>query len=146
MVKFALPLETRPMEARTAESLPQENGPWQYEPKWDGFRCLAFKSGSAVELRGKSGKPLGRFFPEVVALLKDVPATQFVVDGELVIEIAGRIAFDALQMRLHPAESRIRKLAAETPARLILFDMLADGKGHAIMAQTLKERRKALKD
>jgi ATP-dependent DNA ligase len=146
MVKFALPLETRPMEARTAESLPQENGPWQYESKWDGFRCLAFKSGAAVELRGKSGKPLGRFFPEVVALLKDVPATQFVVDGELVIEIAGRIAFDALQMRLHPAESRIRKLAAEIPARLILFDMLADGKGHVIMAQTLKERRKTLKD
>ena len=120
------------MEARTAEDLPQEDGPWQYEPKWDGFRCLAFKSGSTVDLRGKSGKPLGRFFPEVVALLKEVPAKQFVVDGELVIEIGGLFAFDALQMRLHPAESRIRKLASDTPARLILFDMLADatGEGH----------------
>jgi ATP-dependent DNA ligase len=145
MVKFALPLETRPMEARTAESLPQEGGPWQYEPKWDGFRCLAFKSGSSVELRGKSGKPLGRFFPEVVALLKDTAATHFVIDGELIIEIDGRIAFDALQMRLHPAESRIRKLAAETPARLILFDMLADAKDKVIVDSTLGERRKLLR-
>jgi len=132
------------MEARTAETLPEVGGPWQYEPKWDGFRCLAFKSGNAVDLRGKSGKPLGRFFPEVVALLKGVAAKHFVVDGELVIEIDGRLAFDALQMRLHPAESRIRKLASETPARLILFDMLADTKGKSIMEQTLKERRKAL--
>jgi ATP-dependent DNA ligase len=144
MVKFALPLETRPMEARTVESLPKDDGPWQYEPKWDGFRCLAFKAGSAVELRGKSGKPLGRFFPEVVALLKDVPASRFVADGELVIEIDGRIAFDALQMRLHPAESRIRKLASETPARLILFDMLVDPKGKVIINHPLSERRKAL--
>jgi ATP-dependent DNA ligase len=144
MVKFALPLETRPMEARTAETLPEDDGPWQYEPKWDGFRCLAFKSGNAVELRGKSGKPLGRFFPEVVALLKDLPAKHFIVDGELVIEIDGRIAFDALQMRLHPAESRIRKLATETPARLILFDMLADVQAKVIIDQPLKERRKAL--
>jgi ATP-dependent DNA ligase len=132
------------MEARTAESLPEEGGPWQYEPKWDGFRCLAFKSGGAADLRGKSGKPLGRFFPEVVALLRDVPSKYFVVDGELVIEIDGRIAFDALQMRLHPAESRIRKLAAQTPARLILFDMLTDPNGKSIMDQPLKERRKAL--
>ncbi len=146
MVKFPLPLDTRPMEARSAEHLPRDNGPWHYEPKWDGFRCLAFKSGSAVDLRGKSGKPLGRFFPEVVALLKDVPATQFVADGELVIETDGRIDFDALQMRLHPAESRIRKLAADTPARLILFDILADVKGHVVMAQALNERRRALTD
>lgn len=133
------------MEARIAETLPQDDGPWHYEPKWDGFRCLAFRSGSAVDLRGKSGKPLGRFFPEVVALLEDVPVKQFVADGELVIEIDGRIAFDALQMRLHPAESRIRKLAAETPARLILFDMLTDAKGKVIMDLPLRERRKALR-
>ena len=132
------------MEARTAEALPEDGGAWQYEPKWDGFRCLAFKSGSAVDLRGKSGKPLGRFFPEVLALLAHVPVQQFVVDGELVIEIEGRLAFDALQMRLHPAESRIRKLAAETPARLILFDMLADAQGASLMNQPLKARRKAL--
>ncbi|MGE0004665.1 MAG: ATP-dependent DNA ligase [Parvibaculaceae bacterium] len=144
MAKFPLPLATRPMEARTAFRLPREDGPWQYEPKWDGFRCLAFKSGSAVELRGKSGKPLGRFFPEVVNLLEEVPAKQFVIDGELVIEIGGRIAFDALQMRLHPAESRIRKLAGETPARLIVFDMLADAAGRPVLERPLAERRKAL--
>src|SRR5689334_5106426 len=144
MASFPLSLETRPMEARTAETLPKEVGTWRYEPKWDGFRCLAFKSGGAVDLRGKSGKPLGRFFPEVLALLADVPVKQFVVDGEIVIEIGGRLAFDALQMRLHPAESRIRRLAAETPARLILFDMLADPLGKPIMDQPLSERRKAL--
>src|SRR4029079_17775975 len=111
MVSVPRPLETRPMEARAAETLPEENGPWQYEPKWDGFRCLAFKSDKAIELRAKSGKPLGRHFPEVVAMLRDIAADHFVVDGELVIEIDGRLAFDVLQMRLHPAESRIRKLS-----------------------------------
>ena len=123
-VPVGLPLDAAPMEARTEEALPADPGKWQYEPKWDGFRCLAFKEGEAVELRGKSGKPLRRYFPEVLALLGSLPFERFVVDGELVIEIDGRLSFDALQMRLHPAESRVRKLAAETPARLVLFDML----------------------
>src|ERR1041385_7208933 len=116
---FGVPLDTSPMEARSAEQLPATEGPWQYEPKWDGFRCLAFKSGNAVELRAKSGKPLGRYFPEVIAFLRELKIAQLVVDGELVIETGGRLSFDALQMRLHPAESRIRKLAEETPARFI---------------------------
>jgi ATP-dependent DNA ligase len=132
------------MEARSAEQLPDGDGPWQYEPKWDGFRCLAFKAGDGVDLRAKSGKPLGRYFPEVVAMLREVAAPQFVVDGELVIELGGRLAFDALQMRLHPAESRIRKLAAETPARLIVFDILADAAGEVVIEQPLRERRKIL--
>jgi ATP-dependent DNA ligase len=132
------------MEARPAEHLPKEEGPWQYEPKWDGFRCLAYKAGQNVELRAKSGKPLGRYFPEVVALLKDLPASRFVVDGELVIEQDGRLAFDALQMRLHPAESRIRKLAAATPAKLILFDMLVTPAGKDLLAMPLRARRKEL--
>jgi ATP-dependent DNA ligase len=96
---FPLPLDTPPIEARSSEKLPDSAGPWQYEPKWDGFRCLAFKSGDMVDLRAKSGKPLGRYFPEVVALLREVVAPQFVVDGELVIELDGRLAFDALHMR-----------------------------------------------
>src|SRR5262249_17353907 len=120
---FGLPLDTPPMEALSAERLPE--GAWQYEPEWDGFRCLVFKAGRAVELRAKSGKPLDRFFPEVVAMIDGLTADHFVVDGELVIEIDGRLDFDALQLRLHPAESRIRKLAGETPARLVLFDILA---------------------
>jgi ATP-dependent DNA ligase len=143
--RFALPLQAAPMEARTAQALPEDQGPWQYEPKWDGFRCLAFKAGKLVELRAKSGKPLGRYFPEIVDMLAGVAAERFVVDGELVIEIDGRLAFDALQMRLHPAESRIRQLSRETPARLVLFDMLAATDGSVVMDQPLKLRRQLLK-
>jgi ATP-dependent DNA ligase len=143
-VTFALPLDTRPMEARSSTSLPALGGPWQYEPKWDGFRCLAFKAGSEIELRAKSGKPLGRYFPEVTALLRELAAGQFVVDGELVVELDGKLAFDALQLRLHPAESRIRKLAAATPARLILFDILVDPAGAVVAGKPLHERRQVL--
>src|ERR1700739_4677490 len=105
---FGLPLDTPPMDARTADTLPTNGGQWQYEPKWDGFRCLAFKKDAAVELRAKSAKPLGRYFPEIVALLSAIAARHFVVDGELVIELDERLSFDALQARLHPAASRIR--------------------------------------
>ncbi|RWH32706.1 ATP-dependent DNA ligase [Mesorhizobium sp.] len=142
--EFPLSLDTPPMEARTADALPE--GPWQYEPKWDGFRCLAFKGRDAVELRAKSGKPLGRYFPELTTMLRDLAARQFVVDGEIVIEIDGRVSFDALQMRLHPAESRIRKLSAETPARLILFDALAAPGGEMLLDLPLPDRRRAIAD
>jgi ATP-dependent DNA ligase len=131
------------MEARAADALPDNEG-WQFEPKWDGFRCLAFREGEEVELRAKSGKPLGRYFPEVVDLLRKLPAERFVVDGELVIEIEGKLSFDALQMRLHPAETRTRKLSAETPARLILFDMLMSADGRVLMGHPLSERRDAI--
>ena len=140
----SLRLDAAPMEARSAEALPNEPGEWQFEPKWDGFRCLAFKDGGAVELRGKSGTSLGRFFPEVLATLGDLPFERFVVDGALVIELNGRLTFDALQARLHPAASRIRKLSQETPARLILFDMLVGPNGSRVEALPLTERRSAL--
>ena len=140
---FGLPLDTEPMEAKSAAALPDGSSQWQYEPKWDGFRCLAFKAGDEVELRAKSGKPLGRYFPEVVAMLRDLNAQAFVVDGEITIEVDGSLSFDALQMRLHPAESRIRKLSAETPAKLILFDMLASVDA-SLMDQPLSARRAAL--
>ncbi len=133
-----------PMEAKSAESLPDEPGKWQFEPKWDGFRCLAFKDQGGVEIRGKSGASLGRFFPEVLATLADLPFKQFVVDGELVIELNGRLTFDALQARLHPAASRIRKLSQETPARLILFDMLVGPDGSSLEALPLIQRRSSL--
>ncbi len=139
--RFALPLSTEPMEARSAEELPE--GDFQFEPKWDGFRCLAFRAGDAVELRAKSGKPLGRYFPEIVAMLAALSADDFVVDGELVIEIGGVAAFAALQMRLHPAESRIRRLSRETPAKLILFDMLA-ADGTPLLDRPFRERRQRL--
>jgi ATP-dependent DNA ligase len=142
--EFALPLTTAPMEAQLASALPDDGRDWQYEPKWDGFRCLAFRSGEAVELRAKSGKPLGRYFPEVVAMLRDFGGGKFVLDGELVIERAGKFEFDALQMRLHPAESRIRKLAGQTPATFMAFDILAGPSGEPLLDKPLAVRRKIL--
>lgn len=131
-----------PMEARIVSALPAEDG-WQFEPKWDGFRCIARRDGDAVALFAKSGKPLGRYFPEVVAMFAGLAATQFVLDGELVIASGGELAFDALQMRLHPAQSRIRKLAAATPALFVAFDMLGDG-NKTLIGDTLQTRRAAL--
>lgn len=131
------------MEAKAADALPDDSGEWQYEPKWDGFRCLAFKAGNEVDLRAKSGKPLGRYFPELVSMLRELKVKDFVVDGEIVIDIDGSLSFAALQMRLHPAESRIRKLSVETPAKLILFDMLASPDA-SLMRQPLSARREAL--
>jgi ATP-dependent DNA ligase len=140
--EFLLPLETVPMDAKSAERLGADA--WQYEPKWDGFRCLAFKAGRAIDLRAKSGKPLGRYFPEVVTMLASLVAERFVLDGELVIEVDGRLDFDALQMRLHPAESRIRKLSADTPARLVIFDILAAPDGSVTINRPLQQRRRLL--
>ncbi len=139
------PLRTHPMEAQTASALPQGTG-WQFEPKWDGFRCLAFRAGDKVDLRGKSGKPLGRYFPDVVENLKALKPSSFVVDGELVIPVGEALSFEALQMRLHPAESRVRKLAHETPATLVLFDMLQAPDGKDLVQETLATRRKHLED
>ena len=141
---FGLPLDFAPMEARRATALPEEPGQWQFEPKWDGFRCLVFKAGDAVELRAKSGKPLGRYFPEVVSMVRDLPVEHFVADCEIVVAVNGQLSFDALQMRLHPAESRIRKLSAETPARLVMFDMLFTPEGQSLIEHPLTRRRAAL--
>ncbi|RCW81523.1 ATP-dependent DNA ligase [Phyllobacterium bourgognense] len=142
--EFSLPLDTAPMEARTTEVLPAAGGPWQYEPKWDGFRCLAFKKGENIRLFAKSGKDLGRYFPEMVAYLKTARAVEFVIDGELVVIIDGKPEFDALQMRLHPAESRIRKLSLSTPAKFTVFDILADENGAVLLELPLRQRRSLL--
>ena len=131
-----------PMEAKSVDDLPDGEG-WRFEPKWDGFRCLAYRDGDAVELRSKSGKPLGRYFPEMVEMVRTMKADRFVLDGELIIPVGGILSFDALQLRLHPAESRIRRLAAETPAQLMLFDCLETEKG-SLIEQPLAERRNAL--
>ena len=132
-----------PMEARLVDELPDDSG-WQFEPKWDGFRCLAFRSGERVELHAKSGKSLGRYFPEIVALIRSLPHDRFVIDGELAIPVADTLSFDALQARLHPADSRVRKLAAETPAILILFDLLVSPAGETLLRTPLSTRRAAL--
>src|SRR5271170_4685607 len=133
------------MEARLVEELPREPG-WQFEPKWDGFRCLAFRSGDEVELRAKSGKTLSRYFPDVVAMLAALAPQRFVLDGELAVPIGEILSFDALQARLHPAESRVRKLAAEPPAILILFDCLMNTDGVNLLDKPLRDRRTALED
>ena len=131
------------MEAKLVDDLPSDPG-WQFEPKWDGFRCLAFRAGDEVELRAKSGKPLTRFFPEMVQALRDLPAKRFVLDGELAIPLGGELSFKALQDRLHPAESRVRRLAGEQPAILILFDCLMSPDGESLIDQPLSLRRTAL--
>jgi ATP-dependent DNA ligase len=131
-----------PMEALLAAELPQGDG-WQYEPKWDGFRCLAGRQGDEITLTSKSGKPLARYFPEVVEMLRGTREKQYVLDGELIIPMGDALSFDALQLRLHPAESRIRKLSGETPAELMAFDLLEAG-GKSLSADPLRARRKAL--
>jgi len=130
------------MEAVLAGELPAGEG-WQYEPKWDGFRCLARRDAKTVELISKNGRPLGRYFPEILEVLAGLKQRRFLLDGELIITIGDALSFDALQLRLHPAESRVRKLAAETPAELMLFDLLSLG-GKDFTAKPLSDRRAAL--
>jgi ATP-dependent DNA ligase len=130
------------MEAKAVERIPAGEQ-WVYEPKWDGFRCLAFREGGTVALQSKAGQPLGRYFPEVVAGLAALEATRFVLDGEIVILNGGKLSFDDLLMRIHPAASRITKLAAATPARLLAFDLLVDD-GRDLTPLPLTERRARL--
>jgi len=132
-----------PMEALSVDEVPVGEE-WRYEPKWDGFRCLAFREGNKVELQSKSGQSLTRYFPEIVEGLRALRATRFVIDGELVIPVNGALSFDDLLQRIHPAESRVRKLAATTPALLIVFDLLADEAGKSLLKMPLQERRKVL--
>ena len=138
-----LPVDYAAMEARLVGELPVGET-WQYEPKWDGFRCLAFKDGEAIALRSKSGQPLERYFPEVVAALAALPAARCVLDGELVVPEGEALSFDELLMRIHPAESRIRKLSREHPALYIVFDLLVDDEGKALVGAELASRRASL--
>jgi ATP-dependent DNA ligase len=132
-----------PMEARSRARLPEE-GEWLFEPKWDGFRCLAFRSDDEVVLQSKAGQPLGRYFPELVDALRASPGKRFVLDGEIVIERAGRLDFDALLQRIHPAASRIRKLSEETPCQYLCFDLLVDERGSDVFARPLRQRKQRL--
>ena len=130
------------MEALLAAELPEGKG-WQFEPKWDGFRCLARRDGDEVTLTSKSGKPLARYFPEVAEMLRGLKTRQFLLDGELIIPVGDALSFEALQLRLHPAERRVRRLSKETPAELMVFDLLElDGK--SLVARPLTERREHL--
>ena len=132
-----------PMEALSVEEVPVGDE-WQYEPKWDGFRCVAFRDGTKIELQSKAGQPLARYFPEVVERIAAVDAKRFVLDGELAIPSGTGFSFDDLLLRLHPAESRVRKLAASHPAIYIVFDLLVDAAGRSLIDHPLEERRSAL--
>ncbi len=138
-----IPRTYAPMEAKLVDELPV-GGDWQYEPKWDGFRCLAFRDGDKIDLMSKAGKPLARYFPELVETLRAVKAQRFVIDGEIVIPHDGSLSFDELLLRIHPAKSRIAKLSVESPATLIVFDLLVDAKGSSLVKEPLAERREAL--
>lgn len=140
---LAVPVGTLSMEAKLVDALPRERG-WQFEPKWDGFRCLAFKAGDQVALQAKSGKKLTRYFPEIAEAVRRAPFPRLAIDGELAIPMGDSISFDSLQLRLHPAESRIRKLAKETPAIFILFDCLLTPRNRSLLDAPLKERRTEL--
>jgi ATP-dependent DNA ligase len=131
------------MEAKSVAGMPV-GAEWQYEPKWDGFRCVAFRDGDEIALQSKAGEPLERYFPEVVEHLRALRAKRFVLDGELVIPRGQALSFDDLLMRIHPAESRVRKLAAETPALYVVFDLLVDDKGVPLVEKTLEKRRPRL--
>ncbi len=132
-----------PMEAKSVPEVPSGDG-WLYEPKWDGFRCLAFRDGDTMVLQSKAGQPLGRYFPELVEALRSLRARRFVLDGEIVIVQGEHLSFDDLLMRIHPAESRIRKLSHQTPATYLLFDILVDEKGKPLLEMSLEQRRARL--
>ena len=132
-----------PMEALSVDDIPTGEE-WQYEPKWDGFRCLVFRDGNKVELQSKSGQSLTRYFPELVEAVRSVKATAFVLDGEIVVPVDAAFSFDALLQRIHPAQSRVQRLAAETPALLIVFDLLAGADGKPLIGRPLRQRRPEL--
>ena len=141
-VKMLLKPPIPPMETRSVDEIPTGDG-WQYEPKWDGFRCLVFRHGNKIFLQSKNGQPLARYFPDVAANIAKLRQQQFVLDGELVIPVGDALSFDELQLRLHPAATRVQKLAAAHPAVYIIFDLLGeDGKSH--LKLNLRERRQLL--
>ena len=143
MMTLALHPPFPPMEALSVDDVPRGKN-WQYEPKWDGFRCLIFRDDRKVELQSKSGQSLTRYFPELVASVASLKAKSFVLDSEIVVPQGQRFSFDDLLQRIHPAESRVKRLAAETPAMLIVFDLLAREDGKTLTKLPLADRRKLL--
>ena len=131
------------MEAKVVSEIPAGDQ-WLYEPKWDGFRCIAFRSGQHVELQSKAERSLTRYFPEMSEALRRLKASRFILDGELVVPADDELSFDALLLRIHPAQSRIEKLARQKPARYIVFDLLQDDRGRLLVHEPLEARREAL--
>jgi ATP-dependent DNA ligase len=142
-MSLPLRLPFPPMEALSVDEIPAGDA-WQYEPKWDGFRCLVFRDGDTVELQSKSGQSLTRYFPDLVEAIRSIKADKFVLDGEIVVPHGQAFSFDDLLQRIHPAQSRVKNLAAETPALLIVFDLLVGPEGKSLVGKPLQERRQAL--
>jgi ATP-dependent DNA ligase len=142
---MSLPVEPPfpPMEALLVDQIPNGQG-WQYEPKWDGFRCLIFRDGSKVFLQSKAGQPLARYFPELTEAAQRLKAPRFVLDGEIAIPVDNRLSFDRLLMRIHPAASRVKRLSVESPALFIAFDLLVATDGKSLAKRPLSERRALL--
>jgi ATP-dependent DNA ligase len=138
-----LAIDYAPMEAKLVGEIPAGDG-WRFEPKWDGFRCVAFKDGASVELRSRAGQPFNRYFPEIVEAVGALDARGCVIDGELVVPEGDVLSFDQLLQRIHPAASRVAKLSREHPALYVLFDLLVDADGRSLVALALGERRAAL--
>jgi ATP-dependent DNA ligase len=140
-VSHGVALDTAPMLAKAVPTVPE--GDYLYEPKWDGFRCLVHRDGDEVHLMSRSGKPLGRYFPEIEASARAVLPSRIVLDGELVVAVDDRLEWDALSSRVHPAESRVQRLAQEIPARFVAFDLLAFDE-HSVIDRPFSERRALL--
>ncbi len=138
-----LPIDYAPMEAKLVGEIPLGDQ-WRFEPKWDGFRCVAFKDAADVDLRSRAGQPFNRYFPEVVAAVAALDARRCVLDGELVVPDGSGLSFDELLQRIHPAASRVAKLSREHPALYVLFDLLVDAQGRSLVDRPLAERRAAL--
>lgn len=141
-MSLEVPLSLLPMEALSVDDLPTATG-WLFEPKYDGFRCILFRDGNTVHLQSRRQRPLGRYFPEVIEAARALPIEQFVFDGELIIPDE---PFDTLQLRLHPAASRIQKLSREHPAQVVVFDLLAGDTGYSLLGVPFRERRTALEN
>jgi ATP-dependent DNA ligase len=141
-VKLPISPPLKPQLAKTSRELPAGDD-WCYEPKWDGFRTIVFRDGDEVHLQSRNGKPMNRYFPDVVEQALALKAKRYVIDGEMVVTVDGIQEFDLLSQRIHPAASRVERLAKETPAALVAFDLLAEG-DDSLLELPYTERRKRL--
>ena len=142
-MKLPLGIPYPPMEASIAGEIPR-GAAWQYEPKWDGFRCLAFRDGDEVELQSKAGRPLTRYFPELVAAVSSLKSERCVLDGEIIVPVDGEPSFDELLQRIHPAASRVKMLSEQHPCLYIVFDLLVNEQGCSLVDEPLERRRREL--
>jgi ATP-dependent DNA ligase len=141
-VKLPLAPPVQPQLAKSARELPDGEG-WRYEPKWDGFRTIVFRDGDDVHLQSRNGRPMNRYFPDVVEQVLALPGKRLVLDGEMVVTVDGIQEFDLLSQRIHPAASRVERLAKETPAQLVAFDLLAED-DETLLELPYDERRERL--